>query len=132
MIRGIAHICFTVSDMERSAAFYGQVLGLRRAFELNLDEGRLRGTYFHAGGRTFIELFAGDVGKGEGSCRHFCLEVDDIEQAVAGLRGRGAEVSDPAMGQDGSWQAWITDPDGNRIELHAYTADSLQVKALEG
>ena len=48
----------------------------------------------------------------------------------AHLRGRGVEVSDPKLGSDQSWQAWITDPDGNRIELHDYTAESWQAPHL--
>ena len=39
------------------------------------------------------------------------LGVDDIEATVANLRERGLEVSDPKLGGDQSWQAWITDPD---------------------
>jgi predicted enzyme related to lactoylglutathione lyase len=57
--------------------------------------------------------------------------VDDIKQTVADIRGRGIEVGDIKLGSDQSYQAWITDPDGNRIELHQFTAESLQVKAIE-
>ena len=53
------------------------------------------------------------------------------EATVATLRERGLEVSDPKLGTDRSWQAWITDPDGNRIELHHYTAESKQAPHLE-
>jgi predicted enzyme related to lactoylglutathione lyase len=54
------------------------------------------------------------------------LEVDDLELTVAALRGRGVEVSNPKLGSDQSWQAWLADPDGNRIELHQYTPKSRQ------
>ena len=57
---------------------------------------------------------------------HICLEVPDLEAAVAELRAKGVEASAPYLGSDNSWQSWITDPDGNRIELHCYTKDSLQ------
>ena len=59
-----------------------------------------------------------------------CLEVDDIQRAVADLRAAGAELDDPVLGSDGSWQAWLADPDGNRIELHQYTPESKQAKAM--
>jgi catechol 2,3-dioxygenase-like lactoylglutathione lyase family enzyme len=132
MITGIAHTCFTVSDLERSIAFYRDGLGLRPAFDFTNEEGRRFGLYLHAGGRNFIELFEGTLGdpaKGQ-SFRHICLEVDDIEATVQELRGRGVEVSDPKLGRDQSWQAWITDPDGNRFELHQYTPESWQGPAL--
>ena len=106
MITGIAHACFTVSDLERSIAFYRDGLGLTPAFDFVNDEGRRFGVYLHAGGRNFIELFEGELGE------------------------RGVEVSDPKLGKDQSWQAWIADPDGNRFELHQYTAESWQAPAL--
>lgn len=128
-VRGVAHVCFTVRDLERSVAFYRDVLGLEPAFEFRRESGELYGQYLHAGGRTFVELFqGGDVAPpGEGQTyRHFCLEVADIARAAELVRSRGLEVSEVKMGSDGSWQAWLTDPDGNRIELHEYTGDSKQ------
>ena len=132
MITGIAHACFTVSDLERSIAFYRDGLGMTPAFDFTDENGRRFGLYLHAGGRNFVELFQGQLGDpAEGqSFRHICLEVDDIEATVEELRGRGIEVSDPKLGKDQSWQAWITDPDGNRFELHQYTPESWQAPAL--
>ena len=132
MITGIAHICLTVSDLERSIAFYRDGLGLKPAFDFTRD-GRRYGLYLHVGRRNFIELFEGELADAapKQSFRHFCLEVYDIEEAVTALRQRGIEVSDPKLGGDHSYQAWITDPDGNRIELHGYTLDSQQAPFLE-
>jgi len=132
MITGIAHTCFTVSDLERSIAFYRDGLGLTPAFDFTDENGRRFGLYLHAGGRNFVELFQGQLGeRAEGqSFRHICLEVDDIEATVQELRDRGIEVSDPKLGKDQSWQAWIADPDGNRFELHQYTPESWQAPAL--
>jgi catechol 2,3-dioxygenase-like lactoylglutathione lyase family enzyme len=132
MITGIAHTCFTVSNLERSIQFYRDGLGLTPAFDFVDENGRRFGLYLHIGGRNFVELFEGTLGKrAEGqSFRHICLEVDDIEETVRTLRGRGVEVSDPKLGKDQSWQAWIADPDGNRFELHQYTPQSWQAPAL--
>ena len=133
MIRALAHVCFVVADLEASVAFYRDVLGLRPAFEFVNDAGQKFGQYLHVGGRAFLELFQGgpvEPPADSQSYRHLCLEVDDIRVAVALLRGRGTEVSDVKMGSDGSWQAWLADPDGNRIELHEYTADSKQSSHL--
>lgn len=134
MITGIAHVCFTVRDLEASVRFYRDALGLRPAFDFINDKGARFGAYLHAGQRTFVELFQGEVGEAPAkpSYRHFCLEVDDIEATVADLKARGVEVSPPKLGSDRSWQAWLADPDGNRIELHAYTAQSKQGPALGG
>ncbi|MBN1933491.1 MAG: VOC family protein [Anaerolineae bacterium] len=133
MITGIAHACFTVSNLERSIAFYRDGLGLTPAFDFTDDKGRRFGLYLHAGGRNFIELFEGalDERAEKQSFRHICLEVDDIEATVAALRARGVEVSEIKLGKDHSYQAWIADPDGNRFELHGYTPQSWQAPWLE-
>ena len=46
------------------------------------------------------------------------------------LRAAGVEVTDSKLGFDKSWQAWLTDPDDNRIELHQYTPESQQTPHL--
>ena len=129
MITGLAHVCFIVGDLASSIAFYRDKLGFEPAFEFVRDDGTKFGQYLHIGGRTFIELFQGDPREPNAdtmSYRHFCLEVDDIESTVAELRERGVEVSEIATGSDNSRQAWLADPDGNRIELHGYTPESKQ------
>ena len=132
MITGLAHACFTVSNLERALAFYRDGLGLKEAFDFIDDAGRRFGIYLHLGGRNFIELFEGQLDERaeKQSYKHICLEVDDINTTVDALRQAGIEVSDPKLGKDQSWQAWITDPDGNRIELHAYTSKSWQAPHL--
>jgi len=127
MVTGLAHLCLTVSDLEASVAFYCDKLGLRQAFDFVNDAGERFGVYLHVGGRAFIELFqAQEKQENGGSCRHMCLEVDDIESTVAMLRREGVAVGEITMGADNAWQAWLEDPDGNRIELHCYTRESRQ------
>ena len=105
---------------------------MRVAFEFTGEEGERTGFYLHAGARTFIELFAGrpEALPDAASYRHLCLEVDDIARSVAAVAAAGVEVSEPKTGSDGSLQAWLADPDGNRIELHQFLPDSKQTRAL--
>ena len=128
MIKSLAHLCFTVRDLNVSEAFYRDKLGLRTAFDFINDKGVRFGIYLHVGGRSFIELFQGKVGQpaADQTFKHFCLEVDDVAAAVKELRAKGVEVTDSKMGSDHSWQAWLADPDGNKIELHGYTRESKQ------
>jgi catechol 2,3-dioxygenase-like lactoylglutathione lyase family enzyme len=133
VITGLAHVCFVVSDLEASIKFYTKVLGLTPAFNFTNEQGERFGIYLHVGGRTFVELFQGDLAARaeKQSYQHFCLEVDDFDKTVEELRSRGAEVTDVKLGMDRSWQAWLADPDGNRFELHGYTAESRQVPHLK-
>jgi lactoylglutathione lyase len=132
MFKGLAHVCFTTADLPALEAFYRDKLGFRHAFDFTRDDGRKFGVYLHIGQRNFLELFEGDAaGPAERQgYRHLCLEVDDLPATVADLRTRGVEVTDPKLGGDKSWQAWLEDLDGNRIELHQYTPDSLQAPSL--
>lgn len=134
MIRNLAHLCLTVRDLDRSLGFYCGVLGMTPAFEFHNDQGEKYGQYIHVGGRTFIEIFKGDPAKRDDSqsYKHFCIEVDDLDAVIARLKESGVEVSEKKLGKDQSWQAWIEDPDGNRIELHCYTPQSKQAPYADG
>ena len=128
MIMGLAHVCFIAANLDRALRFYCDTLGFKTAFDFVNAEGQRFGVYLKAGQRVFIEIFQGTVQPAgpQASFKHICLEVDDLPATVADLRGKGVEVSDPILGCDQSWQAWLSDPDGNQIELHAYTEASWQ------
>ena len=134
MVTSLAHVCFTVSDLDASIAFYCDTLGFARAFDFVRDSGERYGVYIKTGPRTFIELFAGSAAPAgeEQSYKHICLEVNDMEATVAELRAKGVDVGEISLGMDQSYQAWLADPDGNRIELHAYTDTSWQGPYLDG
>lgn len=128
MVKGVAHLCFVVRDLDESITFYSKKLGLKQAFDFINERGERFGIYLHAGQRTFIELFKGEPQAldEKQSYRHLCLEVDDLEATIKQLRLAEVKVTDAKMGSDHSWQAWLADPSGNRIELHQYTAESKQ------
>jgi len=132
MVKGLAHICFVVHDLDAAIAFYRDRLGFTPAFDFTNEKGERYGVYMRIGGRSFIELFRGEpeARSAKQSYQHFCLEVADIQCTVRELRQAGVEVSEVKMGADNSWQAWLQDPDGNRIELHQYTAESWQAPWL--
>ena len=132
MVTGLAHVCFVVADLERAIAFYQDQLGVKIAFEFRREDGSRYGVYLKLGGRNFIELFQGKVAAnvekhGE---YHICLEVDDVTKTVAAWRAKGVKLTDPQLGSDHSWQAWTTDPEGHRIEIHSYTPESWQAPHL--
>jgi catechol 2,3-dioxygenase-like lactoylglutathione lyase family enzyme len=47
MITGLAHACFTVSDLNRALRFYRDGLGLKEAFDFMDENGRGYGVYYN-------------------------------------------------------------------------------------
>lgn len=134
MITGIGHIAFRVSNLEDSLKFYCGFLGFKEAFRLYNDKGELWIVYLKISKNNFIELFPyqGEIEKGyeKKSYQHLCLLVDDINKTLEELASRGLSIDGkPNKGKDGNFQYWITDPDGNRIELMQIMPDSLQAKS---
>jgi glyoxylase I family protein len=126
-IRQVAHVCILARDLAETRDFYGTVLGLPVKFSFHRD-GRWIGFYLDAGGRTDIEVFERPEA-GDGPAHridHLCFEVEDIDAAVAHVRSRGVAITDKKLGVDQTWQAWVTDPNGVRIELFEYTDRSAQ------
>ncbi|MCY3796413.1 MAG: VOC family protein [Chloroflexi bacterium] len=123
----LAHVCIGATDLVESERFYVESLGMEKAFDFTRAGQRI-GFYLKAGDATFIEVFAeeSEPSAERPLIRHFCLEVEDMDTAIAALRRRGADISEKKFGADGAWQAWITDPSGVRIELMQYSDDSSQ------
>jgi lactoylglutathione lyase len=58
--------------------------------------------------------------------------VDNVENIVRQLADKGITLYLPLKtGADNNRQAWIQDPDGNRIELMEMAPDALQFKAIK-
>ena len=140
MIRRLAHLCLTTNDLDRLILFYRDQLGLTVKFRFAAADGSIFGAYVAMGDTTFVEFFdqAGAAKQwGDGSTPgpltegsrygHFCLEVAGLSALREQLIARGVEVGAIRTGMDGSFQAWLADPDGNRIELMEYTHASAQL-----
>lgn len=138
MIRALSHVAIQVTDLERAAAFYRDVVGLREHFRLHRDDGGLMLIYLKVAPGQFIELFGGSTAahkpRTEAGPVHLCLEVDDIQKAYRQITARGARSlhGEPAYEADHAWQFWIADPDGNPIEFHQFTENSLQLRGANG
>lgn len=135
MFTDLAHTAFAVHDMDRALAFYAK-LGLHESFRLLRDDGYLMLVYLHIGGDRFLELFPnGPDPEAERvqSFRHICLKTDDLQAAVQQLQAAGITIDrGPSLGKDANWQAWITDPDGNPIELMQISPESPQGRIARG
>lgn len=144
MIRRLSHLCLMTNNLPGQIAFYRDRLGLAVQFRFRNDAGEEFGVYLGCGDTTFVEIFdqalaarewGGDVRPlHEGNrYNHFCLEVTGLKELCETLRARGVEVGEMRTSHhDHSWQAWLADPEGNRIELMEFTHRSRQLQRAEG
>jgi catechol 2,3-dioxygenase-like lactoylglutathione lyase family enzyme len=116
-VTGVSELVLEVVDLEASEAFYSGVLGLP-VVERWPDREAI---WVMAGDRTRIGLWRPQVGLagGRGGIHvHFAMHIEeaDYEAAVSLLRERGEAVEEIAF--DGAGRAaYVTDPDGNVVEL---------------
>jgi catechol 2,3-dioxygenase-like lactoylglutathione lyase family enzyme len=142
-VGAVYHTGFTVSDIERSVAFYRDVLGLRLVRRqtgtapylgtiTGFDGVRLEIALLQpAEGGSMLELLQytshpappTDRATNRPGNGHLCFKVGDIQAACAELRARGVVlVSEPteitAGTHAGGLGLYLRDPDGFTIELY--------------
>jgi lactoylglutathione lyase len=120
------HVGLRVADLERSLAFYA---GLGYEAVGNVPEtefGTL--TMLKLPGDEFVTLeLVHDPRRGTvhpGGLNHLVIQVESMQATVGRLAERGIEVEAPGSpdGSEEFWTAWVTDPDGYRIELVQWPA----------
>ena len=121
-VKELGHIVLYVSDIERSRRFYGDVLGWKQIHA----EGPIA---MFSSGRTHHELLLIEVGPGATpiptgrrvGMYHFGLKVgttdDELRQALRELVDAGVTIVG-ATDHTVTHSLYITDPDGNEIELY--------------
>ncbi|MCL4507982.1 MAG: VOC family protein [Chloroflexi bacterium] len=109
------HATIAVNELEASRHFYGELLGLveiPRRFYISAP-----GTWFLAGDREIHLLVRPNDDKLTGSY-HIAFRCNDVAKKVSDLESAGVKISGyPSVRTDGTIQAYIEDPSGNRIEL---------------
>ena len=120
------HIGLRVEDLERSVACY-MSLGYEVVGTVPQTEfGSL--TMLKLPGDEFVELelvHDPDHGRVEPvGINHLVIQVEDVHATVAHLGERGIRAEEPGSpdGSAGFWTAWVTDPNGYRIELVQWPA----------
>jgi lactoylglutathione lyase len=121
----ILHTMIRVGDLDRSVAFYTEVLGMRLLRRHDYPDGRFTLAFVGFGPESdeaAIELTHNwdtasyDLGSGFG---HVAIEVEDAHAACAEIKRRGGVVTREAgpMKHGTTVIAFVQDPDGYKIEL---------------
>jgi len=114
-IRRFDLVFYWISDMERSVAFYRDVLGLRL---VRRDDGNW--AEFDAGGRPFAIHSAADGQPVRPGGATAVFAVDDLDQAKADLASRGVTFGHEGAVEGYARFASFEDPDGNPIQIIEY------------
>ncbi len=137
-VRNIHHVGITVAQLERSVAFYRDLLGMSIigisddedvSVIVGLPDARVRIADLDAGNGQLLELIEYDSAAGDGSgpnrvgsC-HLSLQVDELRPTLSRLAGAGVmPIGEPTrLSVGGIWQGcsvvYLRDPDGVIVEL---------------
>ena len=122
-IQAVDHLVLVVADVERSVAWYRDVLGLE---VLRFEQWKAREVFFPSvriDAGTIIDIVAGERSDGRGNVDHVCLVVEPVDLAEVAASGRFDVVSGPneVYGAQGMGLGlYVRDPDGNVVELRRY------------
>ena len=117
--QGVVHFSLPVTDVERSAKFYSELLGMK------IVQKTPRMVFLKCGDDFFI--LAKDTppkyNLPEQTPVHHAFKVrsEDFEPAVEFLKKSGVNVFHTEHRRDGVFwgrQAYFLDPDGNKLEIH--------------
>jgi catechol-2,3-dioxygenase len=131
-VRELGHIVLYVRDVQRSAAFYRDVLGWRQIAPDPDGGGPLAvpiAAFSAPGGRTHHELLLIEVGSQAADqptgrrvgLYHFGLKIGDSDDDLRAAVDRLEETGTPILGASdhtATHSLYIADPDGNEIELY--------------
>jgi len=133
MFKRIDHIELLTAQPERAIDFYCGVLGFRLRSQDRVPGtplGPLELVYLELGGTT-VELMTYPEARLERAApgerlgyRQMALEVEDMDRALAMLKGKGIEPVWGPVKRPAYARAEISDPDGNRIELRQWISPS--------
>ncbi len=104
-VKRIDHVAIVVASLDDALTFYRDTLGLIPSGIVDFPSEGVRIAFLPLGGENgsqieLLEPISQETGVGRflanhgGGLHHICLEVSDIEQALADLQAQGARVLD--------------------------------------
>jgi lactoylglutathione lyase len=121
MVTRLLHTRYRVDDLDRTAKFYTQVLGLWEISRRTSPRGSTLAFFQAPQGDETIELChypaSGSV-QVQPDLTHIAFEVDDLDAFAREAAAKGYPLSDgPTMTGSGSRIAFIDGPEGYEFEL---------------
>jgi catechol 2,3-dioxygenase-like lactoylglutathione lyase family enzyme len=125
LIKQISHVCFGCRNLSKSINFYRALFDFDVVHEYRNDDLELYGVFLSCGNNTFLELFNDKNNFLEpGLFKHLCFEVDNLVTLLDKFTIHKIPFEQKRGKTDATLQAFILDPDGNKIEFHQYDQSS--------
>ena len=109
MIRRLHHVGIAVNNLDESVALYERILGLKPSLIEEVPCQEVREAIFRVGEGVEIDLLEPTgpdsavtkslASRGQG-LHHICFEVDDIDEELKAMAGKGVELID-RQGREG-------------------------------
>ncbi|MDX2079934.1 MAG: VOC family protein [Terrimicrobiaceae bacterium] len=121
MVKKLLHTRFRVTDLDKTVAFYRDVLGLEEVRRSTSGRGSQLVFFKAPGSEELIEICkfdeSGPVVVGP-DLTHLAFEVEDMDAFASHAAQRGYPLSDgPHASSNGSVIAFIDAPEGYEVEL---------------
>ncbi len=115
-ILGMNHFTVLSADLDRTLAFYCDLLGLRNGPRPPFD---FPGAWLYSADTAVLHVIAGRALPAEaaGVIDHMAFTGQDLVSTVASLQQRGIRFDLRRLVGDGTWQLFCHDPDGARVEI---------------
>ncbi len=124
-VLGLAHVAFRVNDLNKTGAFYENVLGYAEPFSFTEENGKTAIALVKVNDEQHVELLQGEA-RSRGQLDHFALYTDDLAAMRKYLMAKRVPiVIDIHQGRVGNPFLTIRDPDGRLIEIVQYSPNSL-------
>lgn len=128
MVKKLLHTRYRVADLEKTIAFYRDVLGLEEVRRSTSGRGSQLVFFKAPGSEELIEICkfdeSGPVQVGP-DLTHLAFEVEDLEAFASRAASLGYPLSDgPHRSSGGSIIAFVDAPEGYEIELIQHAKDT--------
>jgi len=111
----IGAICYYVNDIDRTEAFYRDVLGLNVQRMDEEGDGWLMASIE---GNVDLIFFKAECRPGNTPVIVFDLPEGGIDDVIAGLAEKGATIVTPVSHAPGGWSGDFSDPDGHVMSFY--------------
>ena len=119
-VQALQHVSLTVTDLDRARDFYGRILGLTEIERPDFD---FAGAWYKVGEQQVHLIVHPAPLRGtrdiDPRTSHYALRVESHHETLRHLQEHGVTCRERLRNRTRWSQIFLTDPDGNVIELNA-------------